>query len=472
MTRKSRPQERPTRRRLLEAGTAAIFASAGRPGWARPAGDPAGLQVGAATVDVTPPNGIELAGFHRPPDNPRLITGTRQPAAARALVFSQGTVRAAVVVLDILAVSTDFARDFARAVAERVGIPADHVRVCATHTHSMPTFIFMRQWGGVSEAYRQRVIEQGVEAVERAWNDRAAATLLVGSSRVEGGNSNRTVKPGQWRTDAEFGPGSDESHRWLDTMLHALVFERPAGRPPIIAYHFSAHPVCFKDTLSGPDWPGVVADNCRQARGVEPIFLQGHIGDVNPGDGTKWIGDLEPTAGAVWAGLGRALDAAREVAVDRIASSRRPLDLPLDLDLQASWLEVYQADPTACTRGPWVDPGFAAEWFGVVRAAAEPPRVRPTTLSALRLGPVALLFHPAELYSCYGLEIRRDAAAETTLCVGYTDDFVGYLTDPKAYADGEYAAVVVPKILDLPPFTRTAARDLVAAATALVAGSA
>jgi hypothetical protein len=427
--------------------------------------------VGAATVDMTPSEGIELAGFHRPPNNPRRITATRQPAAARALVFSHGEVRAAVVVLDILAVSTDFAREFARAVEERVGIPADHVRVCATHTHSMPTFIFLRQWGGVPEAYRQRGIEQGVEAVARAWNDRAAATLLVGSSRVEGGNSNRTVKRGQWRTDAEFGPGSDDSQRWLDTMLHALVFERPAGKPPIIAYHFSAHPVCFQDTRSGPDWPGVVADNCRQARGVEPIFLQGHIGDVNPGDGTKWIGDLEPTARAVWAGLGRALDAAREVAVDRMVSVRRPLALPLDPDLQARWLEAYQADPAACTQGAWVDAGFAAEWFDVARAVAEPPTVRPTTLSALRLGPVSMLFHPAELYSCYGLEIRRDAAAETTLCVGYTDDFVGYLTDPKAYADGEYAAVVVPKILDLPPFTRAAARELVTAATALVAGS-
>lgn len=471
MAREETVGQRPTRRRLLQAGAGTVLATAVRPGWARGVAGQAGLLVGAATVDATPPEGIELAGFHRPPDNPRLITATRQPTAARALVFSQGEVRAAAVVLDILAVSTGFARALARAVEERVGIPADHVRVSATHTHSMPTFIFLRQWGSVPEAYRQRMIEQGVEAVERAWNAKEPVKLRVGSCRVEGGSSNRTVKRGQWRTDAEFGPGSDDSHRWLDTMLHALVFERPAGRPPIIAYHFSAHPVCFKDTLSGPDWPGVVADDCRQARGVEPIFLQGHIGDVNPGDGTKWIGDLEPTARAVWAGLNRALDAAREVAVDRLVSDRRPLDLPLDLDLQARWFEAYQADPAACKGGPWVDPGFAAEWFGAARAVADPPQARPTTLSALRLGPLAILFHPAELYSCYGLEIRRDAAAETTLCVGYTDDFVGYLTDPKAYAQGEYAAVTVPKILDLPPFTQTAARDLVAAAKALVAGS-
>ena len=70
-----------------------------------------------------------------------------------------------------------------------------------------------------------------------------------------------------------------------------------------------------------------------------------------------------------------------------------------------------------------------------------------------QLGEVGLLFHPAELYSYYGLEIRRDSPFENTLVFGYTDDFIGYLTDPNAYETSEYAAIVVPKITDLPPFT-------------------
>ena len=79
-------------------------------------------------------------------------------------------------------------------------------------------------------------------------------------------------------------------------------------------------------------------------------------------------------------------------------------------------------------------------------------------ISVIQLGEVGLLFHPAELYSYYGLEIRRDSPFEHTLVIGYTDDFIGYLTDPKAYQTGEYAAIVVPKITDLPPFTAEAAR--------------
>lgn len=454
------------RRTLLAAGaTLATTAAAGRFGRAAAADE---LLVGRGSVDVTPPLGIELAGFHRPPETPRLVTGSRQPATAHAIVIERGPVKTAILVVDMLAVSADFARGLSRAVESRVGIPADHVRVCATHTHSMPTFLSLRQWGAVSKDYRRLVMERGAEAVERAWHDRSAARLLVGSSRVEGGNFNRTVKPGEWRTDAEFGPASDDSQRWLDTMLHSLVFERAGGKPKIVAYHFSAHPVCFQDSLSGPDWVGAVAEHCRSKQGVDPVFLQGHIGDVNPGDGTKWIGEAEPTARAISKGLDAAIDSARDTEVDRLESTRQPLDLALDLDIHRTWIAAYRDNPAACSNGPWVDAGFAADWFRAASTAEHVPRVRPTTLSSVRLGPIAMLFHPAELYSCYGLAIRRDSGAPTTLCVGFTDDFVGYVPDPAAHARGEYSAVTVPKLLDLPPFTTDAGRRFAAAATALL----
>jgi len=79
-----------------------------------------------------------------------------------------------------------------------------------------------------------------------------------------------------------------------------------------------------------------------------------------------------------------------------------------------------------------------------------------------------LLFHGAELYSFYGLKIRLDSPFLVTLAVGYTDDLIGYLPDPNAYKAREYAAVVVPKILELAPFTPGAAVEFTTAATALL----
>lgn len=45
---------------------------------------------------------------------------------------------------------------------------------------------------------------------------------------------------------------------------------------------------------------------------------------------------------------------------------------------------------------------------------------------------------------------------------------VGYLPDPKAFRDREYAAIVVPKILDLPPFKPETASILTRSAVKLL----
>ena len=86
-------------------------------------------------------------------------------------------------------------------------------------------------------------------------------------------------------------------------------------------------------------------------------------------------------------------------------------------------------------------------------------RQLPISISTLQLGPVGLFFHPSELFSYYGLSIRHHAPQEHTIAVGYTDGFVGYLTDPTSHKSREYAAAIVPKVLDLPPYVPTAARD-------------
>jgi neutral ceramidase len=406
-----------------------------------------------------------MAGFHRAPGNERRITGIRQPTAARALAIKCGDARAAVVSLDIAGVSREFAGRVQGRVADRVGIPAANVRVAATHTHSMPAFCYLRQWGAMPREYMATVEDAVVRAVALARDDLAPAELHAGQARVVGGNFNRTTST--WKTDDQFGPDSTDSERWLDTTLHALVLER-AGKPSLLWYHFSAHPVCYTDDQAGPDWPGLVAERARADRKLSPSFLQGHSGDVNPGPGKPWLGIPEQVADAVYAGLKQAVAAARPVPVDVLRTRTTEVQLPLDVPLLKARLKQYQDDPAKCTSGSYVDARFAADWAESA-AKWDPNR---TTLaapvSALQLGSVGMLFHPAELYSVYGLTIRRDSPLEPTLVVGYTDALVGYLPDPNAYQAGEYAALTVPGILDLPPFTPEAGRELTRAVVKLL----
>lgn len=445
------------RRQFLQgalAAGAAVAALRTSPVWGRAPGQ---FEAGEGVVDTTPPLQIELAGFHVAEGRPgRLITGIRQPSAARALALRIGNAVAAVVSVDIAIVSAEMSARVGRRVEEATGIPADHVRLCATHTHSMPAFQYLRQWGAVPQDYMGTVEQKIVDAVRLAKDDLAPAELSVGAARATGGNFNRTAPT--WKTDADYTAGATDDERWLDTLVHVLRFDRAGGKRGVLWYHFSAHPVCFTDTLAGPDWPGMVHDLVKESEGIAPAFLQGHAGDVNPGDGQPWIGDPNKTTAAVHKAVREANAAAKPVKVDSLVVKTGEVGVALDTALLKDQLDRYRKDPAACASGEWVDAGFAKAWFDAASKWDLSRTTLPTGVSAMRLGDVGWVFHPAELFSYYGLAVRHRSPLPHTLVVGYADGIIGYLADPKRYKENGYEASVVPKILDIPPFTPAAAR--------------
>jgi neutral ceramidase len=419
------------------------------------------LEAGEGVVDITPPLGIELAGFHKPLGQERVITGLRSACEARALVLRLKETQLAVLSLDVCGFPREFVARVQRNVSKRTGIPEQNVRVCATHTHSAPTLRFFRQWGAVSSSYSGLVEQRATEAVALAKTDLAEADCYLGKERVVGGNFNRAAKT--WKTDEVFGKASDANERWLDTMLHCLYFQRDASKRSLLWYHFSAHPVCYTDGKAGPDWPGLVAEKIKARDQLSPSFLQGHCGDVNPGDGKPWLGDAEKVSDSVYSALHHATNHSESIRIDEIKLADGEAELPFDIALLQEELAQYRQNPAKCNEGEWVDARFAEDWFkGLSKWNLKEGSYR-APISAIRLGELGVLFHPAELYSYYGLAIRRDAPFPNTIVVGYADDFVGYLPDPKAFEAKEYAAMVVPKILDLPPFKPEAASRLTSA---------
>jgi Neutral/alkaline non-lysosomal ceramidase, N-terminal len=416
-----------------------------------------GLRAGEGVTDITPSAGTELAGFHRPPGKERRSIAARQPASARALVLEDGARnRFAIVSLDACGVSQEFCRDVKKEITRKTGILAENVRIGATHTHSMPTLRHFRQWGRLPADYRDIVAKRIVEAVEFAQKDLAPAKLFLGKERVTGASHNRTSS--EFKTDELFTKDSNDDERWLDTTLHALHFVRDGNSRDLLWYQFSAHPVCYADESTGPDFPGLVATKLKAAQGLSPSFLQGHCGDVNSGSSGR--GDPEVVSDAIVAGIRKAINNPRPIEMSEIRQITATFHAPLDIELHGRQLAEYRADPSKCTSGPWVDGDFAREWHEWASKWDGAQTSYATPISALRLGDVALLFHPGELYSVYGLELRRDSPFRDTLVIGYADDLIGYLPDPKAYAAGEYSAMVVPKIMSLPCYKPEVGRAL------------
>ncbi|MCC6510269.1 MAG: hypothetical protein IT423_14285 [Pirellulaceae bacterium] len=94
------------------------------------------LKAGMAETDITPPNGFPIAGYY----HERLAEGTIDPLKAKALVWQQGDVLAAIVVCDLTAISRDLCEAVRRQASAQTGIPANAIAIAATHSHTAPDY--------------------------------------------------------------------------------------------------------------------------------------------------------------------------------------------------------------------------------------------------------------------------------------------------------------------------------------------
>ncbi len=122
------------------------------------------LRAGAYAMDVTPTSFpvIVNGGFFS-----RTADAAHDRLHVRWLVLDDGTTRLALGVLDTCLIPADFAREV-RARAERLtGIPAAHILLSATHTHSAPSL--MQVLGTPPDpGYPQFALPRIVEGLQRA----------------------------------------------------------------------------------------------------------------------------------------------------------------------------------------------------------------------------------------------------------------------------------------------------------------
>ena len=83
-------------------------------------------------MDVTPPLGTPVSGYF----DERLAKGVRDPIQLNALAFGNGQESAVIIACDVVAIVQDIADELRTLVAERTGIAAERVMICALHQHT------------------------------------------------------------------------------------------------------------------------------------------------------------------------------------------------------------------------------------------------------------------------------------------------------------------------------------------------
>src|SRR5438067_9746704 len=122
------------------------------------------LQSGVARTRLSPPWGVELAGWGYYLN--RTWRRVRDHTAATALVFDDGDHSAAIVAVDLMYADADFTAAVRREAARQTAIRPEAICVACSHSHNTPTVAFIRGAGEIDADYK-------------AWAARQAATAVV-----------------------------------------------------------------------------------------------------------------------------------------------------------------------------------------------------------------------------------------------------------------------------------------------------
>jgi hypothetical protein len=411
------------------------------------------LRVGAAAVDITPPEGTPLAGYY----SPRGAKAVLDPLFSKALVMEQDGTRAALVVCDLITLPRHTVLDARELIARQTGIPGTHVMISATHTHTGPVVArdsaldtLTGATSDLGRRYTEALPALIARSVTEANQKLVPVRLAAAVGREDGLSFNRrfflrdgTVAWNPRKRDPDVvrpaGP--------IDPDVGLLYAETPKGEPVASYVNFAMHPDTTGGEAVSADYPGVLSRllaECKGA-GMVTVFANGCCGNLNHRD-LAWAdpqhGPHEARRiGTVLAGdVCRTYPALRPVPAADVRARSTLVKLPLapitaeDVS-RAKEVVKHAQDPKI----PFLEKVRA---YQVLDVAARDGRPLEVEVQVIALGDrVAWVSLPGEIFVELGLAIKKASPFRYTLIAELANGSVGYIPDRPAYAQGNYEVV-------------------------------
>ena len=226
-------------------------------------------------VDITPAGEVTLAGS----PSPKKTAEVKTRLYVRALVLADSAgQKAAIVTLDTLKYPVDLVQKARASIELATGIPAAHVIICASHTHSGPLWSY----------YPDKLVTPITEAVAKAAKDLTPCTLGAAKGRAEGvAECRRVIKKGAAWNRWQLKPGEDAKYSAegpADPEFDLLALQTAEGKFKAILYNFACHAANNRTPTISADYPGDVEVYVQKQFGypVTTFFLTGACGDINP----------------------------------------------------------------------------------------------------------------------------------------------------------------------------------------------
>lgn len=418
------------------------------------------LRAGAATANITPALGCSLAGGM----TDRTAGDVHDELHARAIVLDNGRARLAIAQVDSCVIPREVLDRAKAAIADRAGIPASHVLLSATHSHSAPPAAHLFQ-SQADPKYTEWLAVRTADAVRMAVNrlQPARAGWAVGREERLVFNRRHFMKPGTIPPDP-FGRATDrvqmnppagspnivKAAGPVDPEVGVLAIETRDGRPLAVLGNYALHYV--GGTAGGDisaDYFGAWAramERFAGARGRPPLVASlsnGCSGNIN---GVNFF--AKPVRLPPYVQMERYADmlAAECYRAWRTVQFQDDLELGAAIEELELGVRLPTADDIAAARRTLAaaPPGgqykerpqiYARET--VIMSETFPKTAR-APVQALRIGSLGVAAFPGEAFVELGLEVKARSPFKPTFAIELANDYRGYIPTVEGHQLGGY----------------------------------
>lgn len=199
------------------------------------------LQAGAAKVDITPAPGaaLPMSGYAGRKEG---FKGIHDHIYARAIVLSDGSRQAAIVVWELIGVPTPVWAELSQRIAKETGIQPEYLLLAGVHDHSAPTpFGMYGENSPKSAAYTRYLEDLTVQLIQEAKTRLQPARIGIGTGKAYVNINRREYSPS---TGWELGYNPEGPS---DKTVTVIRFDALSAKPIALLINYAVHAVVMGD---------------------------------------------------------------------------------------------------------------------------------------------------------------------------------------------------------------------------------
>ena len=419
------------------------------------------LKAGFGRANITPPMGIDIIGYYKT----RLADGVLDELEVNAIALSCGNTKTLLISIDHLGIKKNLSDYFRKGVSDATGIPIENIMLSATHTHTGPA-LEKDSENELIRDYTKFVASKIKDAAAFAVSDLKAAKMGYGMGVAPNVAFVRryVMKDGSVKTNP--GVNNPDIVRPIgdtDESVNILRFDRE-GADTIVFVNFANHPDVVGGCKISGDWPALLRKDVEKMfDNTKCILFNGAQGDVNHvnvhptggylngmfmdfDDVSRGYSHAKYISRVVLGGVLQAYDKVTYIDVNSIVSKQKIINVPSNRPDPKDLAEAHRINDLY---NAGKDNEIPFEGMMLTTVVAEASRMvklenGPDSfamcLSAMSIGPVAIIGIPGEPFTGIGIGLKAANGFDMVLPCCLTNGDEGYFPMQDSYDEGGYEA--------------------------------